>query len=76
MDIYCPVCGEPWDVYYIFHDMEEPWKTKFRQKQGCPSCEGVKPEHQPECAFITGELLDIMGDDLDGLAATLEDFHI
>jgi len=41
----------------------------------CPACpKGAKPD--PEKAIIKAELAHLLGDDEDGLAATLEDFGL
>jgi len=41
----------------------------------CPACpKGAKPD--PEKAAIKAELTNLLGDDEDGLAATLEDFGL
>ena len=43
-DIYCAVCGEPWDAYGVYHgDMTEEEKENFLAGRGCPVCKGRKP---------------------------------
>jgi len=47
-DIYCRVCGEPWDAYGVFHgDMTEEERDRFLRGEGCPVCKG-KGERTPE----------------------------
>jgi hypothetical protein len=83
MDIYCPRCGEPWDRLSLnpsYGDMTEQESRDFQDGKGCPCCIN-KPlsELSPEGierGYYTGALMDVLGDDLDGLAATLEDFGI
>jgi len=45
-DIYCRVCGEPWDAYGVRHreDMDEREARDFLAGRGCPCCKGKKPE--------------------------------
>ena len=74
LDIYCPRCGEPWDVYSLNHDMSAEEAQRLKAGQGCPCCHGREIEHRPDRAVVAGALMSVLGDDLDGLAATLEDF--
>lgn len=41
----------------------------------CPKCDGTGhlTPRQPDRAFLSGALLDLLGDDLDGVAAELDD---
>jgi len=80
MDIYCPRCGEPWDTYSLVDDMTPVEAEDLKAGRGCPCCVGkelkdLSPEGI-ERGIYTGALMDVLGDDLDGLAATLEDFGI
>ena len=48
-DILCRVCGEPWDAYGVRHGDMEPGEAKrFLRGQGCPRCNGKKPEEISE----------------------------
>lgn len=75
MDVRCAVCGEPWDIYYINHEMEEDdWdKEDFYNGKGCPCCKGNPGENYDseyaEKFLIARELL---GDDTDGFASIME----
>lgn len=45
-DIYCSVCGEPWDIYGLSHGDVKAWEADaIKQGFGCPCCEanGKKP---------------------------------
>jgi len=47
-DIYCKVCGEPWDAYGVRHgDMTPREANAFLKGLGCPCCKGVPPEGRP-----------------------------
>lgn len=37
-DIMCAVCGEPWEEYYVYHEMTEYERRTFTSGCGCPSC--------------------------------------
>jgi|DewCreStandDraft_5_1066085.scaffolds.fasta_scaffold01803_25 RecJ-like exonuclease len=38
-DIYCTVCGEPWDAYGVKHgDMAPDEAHRFLRGEGCPAC--------------------------------------
>ncbi len=79
MDIICTRCGEPWDVDYVRH--EEP--DEFERRGGvitvCPCCRNkpvkLSKETKERLAAVR-EIAGLLGDDIDGLAATLEDFDL
>ena len=79
MDIYCPICGEPWDMDCLHevpgHDYAQAW-TRFRI-EGCPV---FGTDHNMltdavslERASMQAALQSILGDDVDAIAAELED---
>ena len=80
MDVLCERCGEPWDTDYVRHDMTQHEQDKFWAGNGCPCC------HEDETPALTGRKLeatiaqkamhDVLGDDLDGLASTMEDLGL
>lgn len=84
MDVYCPVCSEPFDTYE-FHDVAEEQGVTFRQAyrnfvaEGCKSINGGKacaPEKATSevsrgSAFAV--MAELLGDDIDGAAAMLDD---
>jgi hypothetical protein len=97
MEIYCPKCGEPWDIDSL-HDVEDPDYAKvdefrgtqhfltfteayhlFRSK-GCGEvfgtrCEPPVDEESKFRSHLSAELMSLYGDDVDGVAADLEDFE-
>ena len=73
MDIYCPRCGEPFDVFSLVDDMTPEEARDFKAGRGCPCCKGQEVTERPLRAEATGVLLDVLGDDIDGVAAELED---
>lgn len=79
MDLYCQVCGEPYDVVYVNKDMDrdgEPGdRERFLSGIGCPSCNWGNSyrDTPPEEAEAMSVLVDVLGDDIDGIAAEMED---
>ncbi len=73
MDLYCPRCGEPWEYYYVQHEMTPEERNSFHAGTGCPSCSSKEIERRPFRAQRAAELGALLGDDLDGLAAEMED---
>ncbi|RMD67338.1 hypothetical protein D6833_00310 [Candidatus Parcubacteria bacterium] len=74
MDLYCMVCGEPWDVCYVQSDFTPQEKADFHAGLGCPSCEGKRPEGgTPFRSQLAAVAADLLGDDVDGIAAMMED---
>jgi hypothetical protein len=89
MDVHCCYCGEPWDQYHLRHDLadsppeelaDEGWEfgTNRLVVLRCPACPKAGPRlpDAEERALIVQELADLLGDDEDGLASTLEDFGL
>lgn len=73
-DVYCKRCGEPWEFLYVQHDMTEEERERFWSGEGCPACYGKPaPEKKPFRAQLASAFHDVLGDDLDGLAAEMED---
>ncbi len=73
MDLYCKRCGEPYDFDHIQHEITATERRRFWDGEGCPSCYGKPVETRPFRAQVAGALQDLFGDDVDGLAAEMED---
>ena len=73
MDLYCQRCGEPYEHYYVMHEMKPDEKQRFLNGEDCPSCIGKTIEKQPFRAQVASAMRDILGDDVDGIAAEMED---
>ncbi len=82
MDVRCPVCAEPWDTDEL-HYLDIPFKQAYRkfQIEGCavfgnrhniPQDEEERRRINDQTAIIRG-MYDILGDDVDGAAAEMED---
>lgn len=76
MDIYCKRCGEPWDYLGVADaaDLTREEYHRMMAGDGCPSCYGQSlTQEQPFRAQLISELHAVLGDDIDGLAAEMED---
>ncbi|RLI74001.1 hypothetical protein DRP04_15200 [Archaeoglobales archaeon] len=50
MDVYCKVCGEPWDTYSLREDFTEEERKMFLRGKGCPACKGIPTMYCENCA--------------------------
>jgi hypothetical protein len=82
MDINCPKCGEAWDMDEL-HDIAEENDTdfNFERKQffeyGCGRVfnnKDCKLSLNPK-ALASQALYDILGDDIDGIASSMDDMN-
>jgi hypothetical protein len=80
MDIYCVKCGEPVELDYLhdvagdlavsFDDVREAFFTR-----GCVALGGRCNERPDrERAMLSMALFDVLGDDVDGIAAEMDDW--
>ena len=86
MDVYCPKCGEPVEIDTL-HEYAESNEVTFQsvldsfKKNGCGETftewgwQCNPSEHGKERAMIASELFDILGDDIDGIASTIDDWE-
>lgn len=91
MDIYCPRCGEPWDIDSIHEEVtyrQELGETMVSfygihrdfARRGCLALT-VFGVSEADCrrdtgnarAMASGVLMDILGDDIDGVASLMDD---
>lgn len=81
MDIYCPKmgCGEVVDMDYL-HDVAEETNSTYTavmrdfQQRGCLALGDTHSENGSDRGVYAEALYDLLGDDLDGAAAMMEDF--
>lgn len=84
MDIICPTCREPWDNDTIHEYADEVGSTyrevaKVFRTQGCGKAFAewlISTCHPAEGAETRHLLADLLGDDMDGYAAMMEDFGL
>lgn len=83
MDIYCPVCAEPWDndtLHEYAEENDSTYNKVYRafMNDGCgvafatwniDTCEKV----DNMTTSLMSVLVDIMGDDVDGIMSGMED---
>lgn len=81
MDIYCPVCSEPMDVLEL-HTFTGDTAADFDDARRIFFSDGCGTLYNSPCAKnrtlrseATLALVDVMGDDVDGIAAMLEDLE-
>lgn len=89
MDIICPNCGEMWDHDTLHEEAEESGRLYVAvmrdfQQRGCNALEAFiggpvldcKPSANTAArAQVASAMYDLLGDDMDGAAAMLEDFE-
>lgn len=80
MDLYCKRCGEPWDNDEFHYVAEERGTTysevasNFRSN-GCAAVTGKLCDRvDTERGAIAGAMYDLLGDDMDGAAAMIDDY--
>jgi len=79
MDVYCTRCGEPWDVFCLStpkgHDLEIR-NGKILKCGCCPKDPADIPAGNRRVAELAEVAADLLGDDIDGQAAMLEDAEL
>lgn len=73
MDVYCGNCGEPCDVHHLCQDMEPEFREMFKKGTGCDCCEGEKQDKKSLRSELSCVALDLLGDDIDGVASMMDD---
>ena len=79
MDVVCVNCGEAWDTDHVLHEEPEGFVRTGAVIQSCPCCKGKKQKLSSAQQTRLDEicaLAELLGDDIDGFAATLEDFGL
>lgn len=83
MDIRCPICADPVEIDYL-HDIADDTGTTFKKvysqfvSQGCAALNnGRRPSYcqRTDHGTLVSAMMDIFGDDIDGLAAIFEDIE-
>jgi hypothetical protein len=83
MDLYCTRCAEPWDAD-IIHEIAEDTGVSYSEarkafrKHGCGAVPyaGLCEPSDDVRAEVSGTLFDLLGDDVDGIAAMSQDFDL
>lgn len=80
-DVHCPKCGDPCEIDY-FHDVADDNGTTFRKVQqdfalrGCVAIDmACNPKGDTFKGMVSSAMFDLMGDDVDGVAAMMDDFE-
>lgn len=76
-DVHCTKCGEPWDMDCLHEPEEYGLTLRGRMIVACSACAWHASQGFPmlDAAALTGALHDVMGDDVDGVAAMLQDWR-
>lgn len=86
MDIYCVRCGEPTDIYEL-HDradragasftmVQNEYYTRGCEALGYPKCEredALGGDGRISASLAMSTMVDLLGDDIDGIASMMED---
>ncbi|MGZ3472791.1 MAG: hypothetical protein ACXVA6_22775 [Isosphaeraceae bacterium] len=76
MDIYCPVCGEPWDLDEL-HAVPGTAFEAARRRFAAEGCGVFGTRHNSavdsDKAAKSAVLHELLGDDIDGIASLMED---
>ena len=77
MELLCVCCGKPWDVAYVLREATTEFDREGALIRGCPSCHGTRPEGMTEekrgMLRFTAAAAELLGDDVDGLVALVDD---
>ena len=75
MDVYCERCGEPHEVECLAEPDEYGLTLAGKRIVACGACEWHAAQGFPlrDAAEIAGIAADLMGDDIDGIAAMMDD---
>lgn len=80
MDIRCTTCGEPWDIDSLHDLVAEDQAADFDDAYRLfvmDGCGAFGTSHNATKASPAIQMLtDLLGDDVDGLAAELEDAEL
>ena len=80
MDIRCTTCGEPWDsdtIHEIADEQEVPYDEAVAlfRKYGCTVLGSRHSEVDANAALAARVVMELGGDDVDGMASDLEDME-
>jgi hypothetical protein len=84
MDLYCGHCGEPTDNDTLHDEVDDGQYANYAEAAAAfrsKGCEAVSwLVHNPETmnskrAAVADAMFDLLGDDLDGASAMMEDFE-
>lgn len=78
-DIYCTVCGEPWDVeelHFLADDTDREFVDVLREfrKSGCGVFDARCSPRPSIMSAVSRSAFEMMEDDVDGIVAVCEDY--
>lgn len=76
MDIYCPVCGEPWAIDEL-HEVPDKHFALAQRRFRSEGCAVFGSRHNDPAdrgrAATAAVLFDLLGDDIDGIASLMDE---
>lgn len=78
MDLVCTSCGEPWDMDHVLHEEPQGFTRSGAAIISCPACKenGPPPPELQDKLRLARTAGELLGDDVDGYAAELEDLGL
>jgi hypothetical protein len=72
--VFCRKCGEPWDFYYVTHEMTPEERSDFVKGISCPKCAKRIPEDTEKELALTSliETLNEVESEVRQIIASLE----
>lgn len=77
--LICLKCAETWDMDYVLHEAPEEFERTGGAIHECPDCMGKKITLEPHIKHKMAGLHEVamlLGDDVDGYAAMIEDIGL
>lgn len=60
--VYCRKCGEPWDFYYVSHEMSPAERSDFVRGLCCPKCRARTPPDVTEKEKALASIIEVLGE--------------
>ncbi len=58
-DLFCVICGEPCEDYYVYHEMTSSERERFLSGKGCECCKGKNQKVEPRTNSLTRLLITL-----------------
>ena len=76
-DLHCTTCGEPWEMDCLSEPGEYGLTVKGSRIVSCSACawHAERGNLLAGTAAAAAAMHDILGDDIDGVASMMQDYH-
>lgn len=76
-DLHCTKCGEPWEMECLSEPGEYGLTVKGSRIVSCSACawHAERGSIMAGTAAAAAAMHDILGDDVDGVASMMQDYH-